>query len=79
MLARFGGRDGLPYSEVLDASGAFIANSKMNDENIRYPAEPKEIDYFVQMMKMAAPRMSESDLKTIDTALRSFKRARASS
>jgi hypothetical protein len=42
--------------------------------NIGYPGEPDEIDWFVLMMKKAAPKMAQDDLKTIETALRSFKR-----
>jgi hypothetical protein len=49
-------------------------NSKRDGQNIGYPGEPQEIDWFVQMMRKAAPKMSETDLKTIEAALRSFKR-----
>jgi hypothetical protein len=51
-----------------------IVNSKRNGENIGYPGESQEIDWFLQMMKKAAPRISDGDLRTIETALRSFKR-----
>jgi hypothetical protein len=54
--------------------GSLIVNSKRDGQNIGYPAEPQEIDWFVQMMKKAAPKISEGDLKTIEAALRSFKR-----
>jgi thiol-disulfide isomerase/thioredoxin len=74
LLKNFGGPDGLPYSAFLDAKGALIVNSKLNGQNIGYPGEPSDIDWFIQMMKKAAPNMSQGDLKTIETALRSFKR-----
>jgi len=74
LLKRLGGPAGLPYSAFLDSTGRLIVNSKLSGENIGYPAQPKEIDSFVQMMKKAAPKMSEEDLKTIETALGSFKR-----
>jgi thioredoxin-related protein len=74
LLKDFGGPAGLPYSAFLDAKGALIVNSKCNGENIGYPGEPSDIDWFIQMMKKAAPNMSPDDLKTIETALRSFKR-----
>ena len=74
VLKGLGGPSGLPYSASLDAQGALIVNSKRNGENIGYPAAPEEIAWFVQMMKKAGPRMSPDDLKTIETALRSFKR-----
>ena len=75
LFKEFGGPAGLPYSAFLDAKGALIVNSLRDGQNIGYPGEPQEIDWFLQMMKKAAPKMSEGDLKTIETALRSFKRA----
>ena len=33
-----------------------------------------DLDWFVQMMKKAAPKMPQDDQKTIETALRSFKK-----
>ena len=74
LFKEFGGPSGLPYSAFLDAKGALIINSKLNGENIGYPGEPKEIDYFLVMMKKASPTMAEADVKTIETALRSFKK-----
>ncbi len=74
LLKELGGPSGLPYSAFLDARGASIVNSKLDGDNIGYPAQPREIGYFVQMMKKAAPKMSGDDLKTIETALRSFKK-----
>ena len=73
MLKDFGGPSGLPYSAFLDAQGTLIVNSKLRGENIGYPARPEEIGHFIQMMKQAAPKMSEGDLKTIEAALRSVK------
>ena len=55
--------------------GVLIVNSKRDGENIGYPGQPGEIDWFIQMMKKAAPNMSQGDLKTIETALRSFKKS----
>jgi hypothetical protein len=71
VLAELGGPSGLPYSAFLDSEGALIVNSKREGQNIGYPAHPEEIDWFVHMMKAAAPRMEEKDLKTIESALRS--------
>jgi thiol-disulfide isomerase/thioredoxin len=71
---KLGGPSGLPYSAFLDAQGALIVNSKRDGQNIGYPAQPEEIDFFVQMMKKAAPNVSPDDLKTIETALRNFKK-----
>jgi hypothetical protein len=74
LFKQFGGPSGLPYSAFLDAKGVLIINSKREGENIGYPAKPSEIEWFIQMMKKAAPNMAQDDLKTIETALRSFKR-----
>jgi hypothetical protein len=74
LLKDLGGPAGLPYSAFVDAKGGLIVNSKFKGENIGYPAEPNDIDWFIQMMEKAAPNMSPGDLKTIETALRSFKK-----
>jgi thiol-disulfide isomerase/thioredoxin len=80
LLAKWGGPAGLPYSVFLDANGALIVNSKHpstlqpDGDNIGYPAEPAEVDWFVEMMRKAAPKMTADDLKTIEAALRSPKK-----
>ena len=73
LLKHFGGPAGLPYSAFLDARGSLIVNSKHEGENIGYPAQPGEIVWFVKMMRKAAPKMSDGDLKTIESALRAKK------
>lgn len=73
LLQKLGGPQGLPYFAFLDAQGALIVNSMHDGQNIGYPAEPREIDWFVQMMKKAAPKMSDDDVRRIESALRSFK------
>jgi thiol-disulfide isomerase/thioredoxin len=80
LLAKLGGPEGLPFSAFLDAKGALIVNSKrVSDKglaggNIGHPFAPEEIDWFVVMMKKAAPRMTPEDLKTIESALRAQKK-----
>jgi len=73
LMEKLGGPAGLPFCAFLDAKGQMIANSLLKGENIGYPGMPEEIDYFVVMMKKAAPKMSEGDLKIIETALRHVK------
>jgi thiol-disulfide isomerase/thioredoxin len=70
LLKRFGGPAGLPYSAFLDANGGLIVNSKRDGQNIGYPGEPVEIDWFMQMIRKAAPKISAEDVKTIESALR---------
>ena len=75
LLKKLGGPAGLPFSAFLDAMGAAVVNSKINGANIGYPSQPSEIDWFVQMMKKAAPGISQQDLKTIEMALRNPEKA----
>src|SRR2546423_3410595 len=70
LLKKLDGPAGLPYSAFLNAKGSLIVNSKRDGSNIGYPAQPEEIDWFVQMMKKAAPEISAEDLKIIETTLR---------
>jgi len=79
LLEKLGGPSGLPYSAFLDAHGGLIVNSKRptsagGGENIGFPAQTEEVDWFVEMMRKAAPKMSDDDLKTIESALRSPKK-----
>ena len=79
-LAKVGGPEGLPFSAFLDSKGKLIVNSRIASDtkspggNIGFPAGPEEIDWFVAMMKKAAPKMAEEDLKAIETALREKKK-----
>jgi thiol-disulfide isomerase/thioredoxin len=77
VLKRLGGPVGLPFSAFLDRDGKLIVNSNRNGEagqNIGYPAQPAEIDWFLAMMKKAAPQLDAADLKAIETALRTQKK-----
>ena len=79
VLKQLGGPTGLPYSAFLDTKGALIINSKRpgpggDGANIGHPFQPEEVDWFIGMMKKAALKMSEGDLKTIETALRNQKK-----
>src|SRR5712691_7274113 len=60
-LKKLGGPDGLPFSAFLDAEGALIVNSKRGGRNIGYPAQPSEIDWFLQMISKSAPKISPQD------------------
>ena len=73
LMQKLGGPAGLPYHAFLDAKGSVIITSKLDGQNIGYPGQPSEIDWFVQMMKKAAPAMAEKDIKTIEAALRNVK------
>jgi hypothetical protein len=67
-----GGPAGLPCSAFRDGQSGLIVNSKSTPGgNIGHPLTPAEVDWFVAMMKNAAPAMAATDLKTIEHVLRS--------
>lgn len=79
LLTKLGGPAGLPYSAFLDAHGGLIVNSMLpssvgGEGNIGFPVKPEEVDWFVKMMRKAAPQMSADDVQTIETALSSPKK-----
>ncbi len=69
VLKSVGGPGGLPYSAFLDTDGKLIVNSQLHGANIGYPSEPGEIDWFLKMMKKAAPGITDQELKTIEAGL----------
>jgi thioredoxin-related protein len=71
-LAKKLGGPGFPFLAFLDAQGTLIVNSNREPggQNIGYPSEPAEVDWFLQMVKKAAPKITADDLKTLETPLR---------
>jgi thiol-disulfide isomerase/thioredoxin len=75
LQASLGGKEaGFPYLAVLDAKGNLIADSQRpaasaHPGNIGYPDAPDEIDWFMLMLKKAAPSLSPQDVTTIRTWL----------
>jgi thiol-disulfide isomerase/thioredoxin len=78
-MAKLGGGDqGVPYYAMLDDSGEWIADSKMPagdgpPENLGYPSGPDQIDWFLHMVKKAAPDMAAEDVKTLRDFLEKHK------
>jgi thioredoxin-related protein len=82
LMAKLGGADtkgksvGVPFLVFLDATGAAIVNSnrpvkgRTVGENIGFPSEPEEIDWFMAMLKKATPSMTADELHTIEKWLR---------
>ena len=78
LVREFGNADvgGLPFIVFLAPDGKLIVNSnrpgkgKDKGGNIGYPVEPKEIDWFMVMIKRAAPALTATDAATVDTWLR---------
>jgi thiol-disulfide isomerase/thioredoxin len=75
LQALLGGKEaGYPYIVLLDANGEPITNSLRpvehgGSENIGYPDALVEIDWFMEMLKKAAPALSAQDTASIHTWL----------
>jgi len=71
LQASLGGKEaGLPFIVMLHADGAPIANSLRplangGTDNIGYPDAPYEIDWFMEMLKKAAPSLAAPETTTI--------------
>ena len=81
VMARLGGKkSGLPFFAFLDANGETVVNSmrpvagKPAGENIGHPASPEEIDWFLVMVKKAAPAISPQEIKALEDWLRAQKK-----
>jgi thiol-disulfide isomerase/thioredoxin len=60
------GEPGFPFLVITDENGAPIINSYRNgdsDNNIGYPAIPEEFDWYIEMLKRAAPSLTSADLQ----------------
>jgi thioredoxin-related protein len=56
---------GFPFLVITDENGKPLINSCRNgnrEDNIGYPDSPMEIDWYVEMLKRAAPALSTQDL-----------------
>ena len=60
------GEPGFPFLVITGPAGQPIVNSYLNGNtngNVGYPALPEEIDWYVDMLKRAAPALTPDDLK----------------
>ena len=63
---------GFPFIVFTDENGELIVNSNQDGEaghNVGYPALPAEIDWYIQMLKQAAPSLSPDELAATHTWL----------
>ena len=81
VMKRVGGeKEGLPFLAFLSPSGDMIANSirppdgKDKGGNIGHPFEPKEVDWFLDMVHKAAPSITAEESKTLEDYLRAQKK-----
>ncbi len=71
-----GGQAGLPYFAFLNEKGGTIVNSTRpgdsaaKTENIGFPDKPYEIDWFLKMIRMAAPAMTAAEAQVLEDSLR---------
>jgi hypothetical protein len=80
LLAQLGGSPLIPFFAFLDSQGKLIVNSirpadpdGKHGGGIGHPFEPWEIDWFLTMLREAAPRMIADELGTIEKPLRAQK------
>jgi thiol:disulfide interchange protein len=62
------GEPGFPFIVMTDNDGKPIVNSYRNGDtnaNIGYPALPEEIDWYIEMLKRAAPSLSPADFAAV--------------
>lgn len=66
-------RGGIPWFAILDADGTVLADSNGPVGNIGYPGarEPQGIQHFITMLRKSAIRLTESDLASLEEALKS--------
>jgi thiol-disulfide isomerase/thioredoxin len=70
------GEAGLPFIAILDQKAKLIVNSnkpgksKAGDEGTGFPTEPEEINWFLSMLKKAAPAITEDETLAIREGLR---------
>jgi hypothetical protein len=76
VMAKYGGdKAGLPFFAFLDEKGGMIVNSlQPQGGNIGHPVEPGEVDWFLAMVKKAAPAMTADEAKVLENWLRTQKK-----
>lgn len=67
-----GAKAGIPFYAFLTPEGKMLANSNAmpKEQNIGYPGVMEEIDAFMKIVKIGAPKMTEAEQKTIITYLK---------
>ena len=73
---KYGPSRGVPFHAFITPEGKEIvdSNENGNGSNIGYPVAPKEIAWFMKMLKKAAPEITEAELNVLEAKLKSYKR-----
>jgi len=77
LLEQLGGlRSGLPFFAFVDSEGKMIVSSNTDGKsgNIGCPATKAEIEWFLKMIRKAAPDVTDTELKAIEDVLNKPKR-----
>ncbi len=76
VMAKYGGeKAGLPFIVFLNEKGEMVVNSlRPRSGNIGHPMEPYEVDWFLAMVKKAAPAMTADEAKVLENWLRAQKK-----
>jgi thiol-disulfide isomerase/thioredoxin len=74
LLKQLGGPGGLPFHAFLDAQGKLIVNSNAEEPgkvggNIGFPNSPAEVEWFIKMVKKAAPNITDADVRVFESGL----------
>jgi thioredoxin-related protein len=70
LLAKYKGQEGgLPFFLILDKQGKLIGDSFLNNENTGCPANEKEVDYFISLLKKSS-KINEEGLAIIKKRFR---------
>lgn len=70
MRFRDGKLGGIPWIALLDAKGAALVTSDGPKGNVGFPAEPHEIEHFIDMLKSNAKRITAEQLDSLEAALK---------
>jgi len=80
MWKRLGASGGLPFFAFLDSSGNIVVTSfepardGRKGGNIGHPSEPHEVDWFMEMLQKAAPKMTADERGVLEKYLRAQKK-----
>ena len=61
---------GIPWMAILDGDGKTLVTSDGPKGNIGYPAQPEEIDHFVEMLVKTATRLTAEQIGALEKSLR---------
>ena len=62
-----GGSSGIPFYVMLDSAGSPIGTSiPPGGKNSGFPGTPEEIQYFISLVKKAAPKTTDAQAKVLE-------------